>query len=189
MAERDISHHDVVIVGGRCAGTATARLLAARGHDVVVVERSDLAGDPLSTHGLARGGVVQLARWGLLDEVLASGAPASREVTFGVEGRESTRPVKDRSGVDLLVAPRRTHLDRILARAAVDAGATIRTGTTVREVAARRPRPGRPASWPARRRATTSPCSAAGVVGADGLRSTMAGPPRRPRAAVLPTRT
>ena len=98
------SRHDVVIVGGRCAGTATARLLAAQGHDVVVVERSDLAGDPLSTHGLARGGVVQLARWGLLDQVLASGAPPSREVTFGVEGRESTRPVKDRSGVDLLVA-------------------------------------------------------------------------------------
>ena len=168
------SRHDVVIVGGRCAGTATARLLAAQGHDVVVVERSDLAGDPLSTHGLARGGVVQLARWGLLDEVLASGAPASREVTFGVEGRESTRPVKDRAGVDLLVAPRRTHLDRILARAAVDAGADLHTCTTVREVL--REPDGR-VSGVVARTAAGDDITLLGrwVVGADGLRSTMAG--------------
>jgi flavin-dependent dehydrogenase len=170
----EISHHDVVIVGGRCAGAATARLLAARGHDVVILERSDLRGDPLSTHGLIRGGVVELSRWGLLDDVLASGAPAVREVTLGALGVEDTRPVKDRAGVDLLVAPRRTHLDSILARAAVDAGAELRTRTTVRRVVhdpdgrvtgvvARTP-DGREVTFLGRY-----------VVGADGLRSTMAG--------------
>jgi flavin-dependent dehydrogenase len=40
--------------------------------------------------------------------------------------------LKDRAGVDLLVAPRRTHLDGILARAATAAGACVRTHTTVR---------------------------------------------------------
>jgi flavin-dependent dehydrogenase len=168
------THHDVVIVGGRCAGTATARLLAARGHDVVVVERGDLSGDPLSTHGIARGGVVQLSRWGLLDEVLASGAHASREVTFGSEGRETTRPVKDRSGVDLLVAPRRTHLDRILADAAVRAGATLRTGLCVRDVV--RAADGRVTGVVARDSEGRS-ITLLGryVVGADGLRSNTAG--------------
>jgi len=34
------SRHDVVIVGGRVAGAATAMLLARPGHDVVVVDRS-----------------------------------------------------------------------------------------------------------------------------------------------------
>jgi len=125
---------DVLVVGGRCAGAATARLLAAHGHDVLVVERGDLTADPLSTHGLARGGVVQLARWGLLDEVLASGAAPSRQVTFGAGGREVVRPIRENAGVDLLVAPRRTHLDRLLADAAVRAGAELRTGLTVRRV-------------------------------------------------------
>ena len=36
VAQPEVSHHDVVIVGARCAGTASARLLAERGHDVVV---------------------------------------------------------------------------------------------------------------------------------------------------------
>ena len=127
----------------------------------------------LSTHGLARGGVVQLSRWGLLDDVLDSGAPPSREVTLGADGREVTLPVKDRSGVDLLVAPRRTHLDRIMATAAVEAGATMCTGTSVRGIV--RDPCGRVAGVEARtsdgREVTLL---ARHVVGADGLRSTMA---------------
>ena len=134
MAHPEVSHHDVVIVGARCAGSATARLLAERGHDVVVLDRAEFPSDTLSTHGIARGGVVQLSRWGLLDDVLASGAPAIREVTFGIEGREITREVKDRAGVDVLVAPRRMVLDTILADAAITSGATVRTSTAVTDV-------------------------------------------------------
>jgi hypothetical protein len=47
---------------------------------VTVVERGRIPSDTLSTNGLARGGVVQLAKWGLLERVLASGAPAIRQV-------------------------------------------------------------------------------------------------------------
>ena len=67
--------HDVVVVGSRCAGAATAMLLARAGHDVVVVDRITHPSDTVSTHGLARGAVVQLSRWGLLDAVLATGRP------------------------------------------------------------------------------------------------------------------
>lgn len=165
--------HDVVIVGGRCAGAATARLLAARGHDVAVVDRGDLSTDPLSTHGLVRGGVVQLARWGLLDEVLATGAAPSRHVTFGLEGREVTRTIKECAGVDFLVAPRRTHLDRVLADDAVRAGATLRTGLGVRGVL--RDLTGRARGITARDDAgNVETLTAQYVVAADGLRSTMA---------------
>jgi choline dehydrogenase-like flavoprotein len=110
MSAAEPTQHDVVVIGGRCAGSATARLLAAHGHDVVVVERAALPSDTLSTHAIARGGVVQLSRWGLLDPVLA-GTPAVRDVTFRVGDHEATGRIKDRAGVDLLVAPRRVVLD------------------------------------------------------------------------------
>jgi 2-polyprenyl-6-methoxyphenol hydroxylase-like FAD-dependent oxidoreductase len=123
--------YDVVVVGARAAGAATALLLARLGHDVVVVDRADLPSDTISTHQIARTGVVALRRWGLLDRVLASGAPALRQVTFHAEGESATRTVKDRYGVDHLVAPRRYVLDTILAEAAARAGAALRTGVTV----------------------------------------------------------
>ena len=36
--------YDVVIVGARCAGAATALLLARRGYDVALVDKSPMAG-------------------------------------------------------------------------------------------------------------------------------------------------
>src|SRR6185436_6253804 len=99
--------HDVVIVGARAAGAATALLLARCGHDVALLDRAIFPSDTLSTHQIARPGVVQLHRWGLLPAVLASGAPAIRQVTFTADGESVSRTVKHRAGVDLLVAPRR----------------------------------------------------------------------------------
>jgi 2-polyprenyl-6-methoxyphenol hydroxylase-like FAD-dependent oxidoreductase len=104
--------HDVVVVGARVAGAATAMLLARLGHDVVVVvvvvvDQAWLPSVTVSTHSIARSGVVQLRRWGLLDQVLDSGAPAIRQVTFHAAGESLTRTVKHKAGVDLLVAPRR----------------------------------------------------------------------------------
>ncbi|MEV5410830.1 FAD-dependent monooxygenase [Thermopolyspora sp. NPDC052614] len=123
--------HDVVVVGARAAGAATALLLARLGHDVVLLDRAGFPSDTLSTHQLARTGVVLLRRWGLLDPVLASGAPAIRRVTLAAAGESQTRTIKDKAGVDLLVAPRRHILDTIVAEAAAGAGADLRLGTTV----------------------------------------------------------
>jgi flavin-dependent dehydrogenase len=123
--------HDVVVVGSRCAGAATAMLMARMGHDVVVLERTEFPSDTLSTHLIARSGVVQLQRWGLLDAVLATGAPALRRVAFHTGGEVVSRQIKDRAGVDHLVAPRRHVLDALLADAAVEAGADVRFGVSV----------------------------------------------------------
>lgn len=128
---------DVVVVGARCAGAATAMLLARAGHDVLVLERAALPSDTTSTHSLVRPGVVQLARWGILDRVLASGAPPIRTVDiYRYDGgaRAARLHVKNKAGVDHLLAPRRHELDRILAEAAVEAGARILDRTTVRDV-------------------------------------------------------
>lgn len=123
--------HDVVIVGARVAGSATAMLLARLGYDVAVVDRATFPSDTTSTHSIARSGVVQLQRWGLLDAVRDSGAPAIRQVTFHAGGESITRTIKAKAGVDLVVAPRRYALDTILARAAEHAGAELRLGITV----------------------------------------------------------
>src|SRR5262249_25224513 len=87
--------------------------------------------DTLSTHQIARSGVVQLHRWGLLQAVLDSGAPPVRQVTFTTQDESVTRQIKDKAGVDLLIAPRRYLLDTIVAEAAARAGATLRQGVTV----------------------------------------------------------
>jgi flavin-dependent dehydrogenase len=127
----DRRRHDVVVVGARAAGAATAMLLSRLGHDVVLLDRAVFPADTLSTHQIARTGVVQLHRWGLLAAVLGSGAPAIRQVAFTSREESTTRAIKDVAGVDLLVAPRRYLLDTIVAEAAAEAGAEVRFGVAV----------------------------------------------------------
>ena len=156
------SRHDVVVVGARAAGAATALLLARAGLDVLVVDRSRYGADTLSTHALMRAGVIQLHRWGLLDAVIAR-----RHARRCGRRRSPTPappcrvPVKPRHGVDALYAPRRTVLDPILVDAARAAGASVRVrhdrhrrdprrhGSGGRRRGPRRRRAGRSATPPA----------------------------------------
>jgi flavin-dependent dehydrogenase len=173
MHTSDRSRHDVVIVGGRVAGSATAMLLARLGRDVVVVDQASFPSDTVSTHSIARSGVVQLRRWGLLDAVVDSGAPAIRQVTFHARGESVSRPVKRKAGVDFLVAPRRYVLDTIVAAAAEQAGADVRTGVTVTGV--QRDGRGRAVGVYGRDRAGAAiAIGARYVIGADGLQSRVA---------------
>jgi flavin-dependent dehydrogenase len=173
MQTADRSHHDVVVVGGRVAGSATAMLLARLGHDVVVLDQASFPSDTVSTHSIARSGVVQLRRWGLLNDVLDSGTPAIRQVTFNAAGASVTRTIKDKAGVDFLVAPRRYVLDTILATAAEHAGAEVRSGVTVTGL--QRDGRGRVVGVDGRDRSGAMvELGARFVVGADGLRSRVA---------------
>jgi 2-polyprenyl-6-methoxyphenol hydroxylase-like FAD-dependent oxidoreductase len=76
------NHYDVIVAGGRCAGAATAMLLARGGLRVLVIEASRRGTDTLSTHALMPGGVLQLHRWCLLEAVVAAGAPTVRAGQF-----------------------------------------------------------------------------------------------------------
>ena len=173
MQTADRSRHDVVVVGGRVAGSATAMLLARLGHDVVVVDRASFPSDTVSTHSLARSGVVQLRRWGLLDDVLDSGAPAIRQVTFNAGGESVSRTIKDKAGIDFLVAPRRYVLDTILVAAAEHAGADVRSGVTMTGL--QRDGHGRVVGVSGRDRSGARvEFGARYVVGADGLQSWVA---------------
>ena len=166
------SHYDVVIAGARCAGAATAMLLARQGARVLLLDRSRYGTDTLSTHALMRGGVLQLHRWGLLPDVIAAGTPALRSATFHLPGADTAVEIKPRHGVDALYAPRRTVLDAILVDAAHSAGADVRFGTSVTGL--RRDRTGRVTGITGRAGAARLEAGADLVVGADGRRSAVA---------------
>lgn len=119
------SRYDAVVVGARCAGAATALLLARAGAKVLLIDRQPYGSDTMSTHALMRTGVLQLQRWGLLPAVMAAGTPKVRASTFHY-GREQVRvDIRAEHGVEYLCAPRRTVLDRILVDAARAAGAEV----------------------------------------------------------------
>jgi flavin-dependent dehydrogenase len=128
------STHDVIVVGARCAGSATAMLLARRGLRVLVLDRARYGSDTVSTHALMRGGVLQLQRWGLLDAIVAAGTPPVTRVVFHYPDEITPISLKPAAGVTALYAPRRTVLDRVLADAALAAGADLRFGVTVTEL-------------------------------------------------------
>jgi flavin-dependent dehydrogenase len=122
--------HDAIIVGSRCAGSSTARLLAQKGHQVLMVDRAHFPSDTVSTHCVTLGGVIQLRRWGLLEPVLATNVPfvPSFTLTIGPTEFHDPLPVEEGTGT---VSPRRTVLDKLLVDAAVEAGAKLREGITV----------------------------------------------------------
>lgn len=124
-------HYDVVIVGARCAGAATALLLARAGARVLLVDRQAYGADTMSTHALMRGAVLQLTRWGLTPKVVAAATPPIRSTTFHYGDEAVPVEIKPDHGVDCLFAPRRTVLDPILVDAAREAGAEVRHGIAV----------------------------------------------------------
>jgi flavin-dependent dehydrogenase len=166
--------YDVVVVGGRVAGASTAMLLARAGARVALVDRASYGSDTVSTHGFMRAGVMQLSRWGLLDEVAAAGTPPVRRTLFHYADGESEQvSIRSSGGVDALYAPRRRVLDRILVDAAEEAGAEVWHEATV--TALLRDEGGRVSGVRGQDRSgRTVELGAALTVGADGIRSTVA---------------
>ena len=163
---------DAVIVGARCAGTATALLLARAGARVLVVDKGTYGADTLSTHALMRGAVLQLHRWGVLPTIVAAGTPPVHSTTFSYSEQDITVPVEPRFGVSALYAPRRALLDRTLADAAADSGAEVTYGVRVDDVIV--DDRGRVRGITAVAGGTRRRIEADIVIGADGLHSMIA---------------
>jgi 2-polyprenyl-6-methoxyphenol hydroxylase-like FAD-dependent oxidoreductase len=119
---------DAVIVGARCAGAATALLLARAGVRVLLVDKGAYGSDTTSTHALMRGAVLQLHRWGVLPTIVAAGTPPVHSTTFSYREQDITVPIEPKFGVSALYAPRRALLDRTLVDAAANSGAEISYG-------------------------------------------------------------
>jgi flavin-dependent dehydrogenase len=128
--------YDVIVVGARCAGAPTAMLLARRGYRVLVVDRATFPSDTLSTHLIHAPGVAALDRWGLLDDVVATGCPPieTYSLDFGPVAICGTPRPQDGTSITVAYAPRRTVLDKILVDAADHDGVEIREGFSVDEI-------------------------------------------------------
>ncbi|MFL5885293.1 MAG: NAD(P)/FAD-dependent oxidoreductase [Thermoleophilaceae bacterium] len=163
---------DVVCVGARVAGCATAIPLAREGRRVIALDRARFPSNTLSTHGMWPGTVAELKRLGALDRVLALDPPHIREMLvyhLGVTARDRARPI---DGIDYGLCVARTDLDLALVETARDAGVDVREGASVTDLI-----------WDGDRAAgvryrtrdgATGEIRARLVVGADGRRSTVA---------------
>lgn len=126
--------YEAIVVGARCAGSATAMLLARKGYRVLLVDKASFPSDTLSTHYIHQPGVAKLQRWGLLDRLIESGCPPIESQKFDVGPFALIGNPPPVDGVSAGYAPRRTVLDKILVDAAVEAGVELRERFSVKDL-------------------------------------------------------
>jgi flavin-dependent dehydrogenase len=127
-------NYDAIVIGARCAGSPTAMLLARKGYDVLLVDKATFPSDTMSTHLVHPPGIAALERWGLLEELEATGCPPVEHYSFDfgpVSVAGSPQPI---DGLARAYGPRRTVLDKLLVDAAAKAGAEVREAFTVEEI-------------------------------------------------------
>jgi 2-polyprenyl-6-methoxyphenol hydroxylase-like FAD-dependent oxidoreductase len=122
--------YDAIVVGARCAGSPTAMLLARRGWRVLLVDRARFPSDTLSTHLIHPAGGAALARWGLLDRLVATGCPPITQYRYDFGPLQVEAPPAP-AGEPPAYSPRRIVLDRMLVDAAVEAGAELMEASAV----------------------------------------------------------
>ncbi|CAA9517422.1 MAG: hypothetical protein AVDCRST_MAG85-2701, partial [uncultured Solirubrobacteraceae bacterium] len=159
---------DAVVVGARCAGSATAIALARSGPSVVMLDRVSFPADTISTHLLFPAGVAELARLGALDRVRELGAPPLRSALVGGAGVTAQATFTPVDGIDHGLCVRRPGLDAALMETARAGGVDVREGVRVTDLV-----------WD-KGRVVGVRCDGGDevraklVVGADGRRSTVA---------------
>lgn len=165
---------DVVIVGGRCAGSPLGTFLRRAGLKVCIVDQSGFPSDTLSTHMFQLSGIEVMQRLGVLDAVLACGAPPIRDTYMKFEDVDFSGPPRlHPNDIQIpMLCVRRISLDVHLVRAAEEAGVETRLHTRVTGLFERN---GRVAGVRiANRTGKDSIIEADLVVGADGRLSTIA---------------
>lgn len=126
--------YDIIVIGARAAGSPAAMLLAQKGYKVLLVDRATFPSDTLSTHQIQIRGGVPLKRWGLLEPLLAADCPPVSELLFNMGSFCLRGKYPPFDGVEAIVCPRRTILDKILVDAAVKAGAELREDFLVEDL-------------------------------------------------------
>jgi len=125
--------YDAIVVGARCAGSPTAMLLARKGYRVLVVDRAMFPSDTVSTHIVQPLAAAALERWGLLDDLIATGCPPIHSYAFDF-GPFTLTGSPGPTPSSVAYCPRRIILDKLLVDAAAAAGAEVREGFKVEDV-------------------------------------------------------
>lgn len=125
---RRLEEVDVAIVGGRCAGSATAAVLARAGRRVLVIDRAAFPSDTLSTHAMFPSGLAELERIGAWPRIRDGVRPAKlTHVQVDIDGevrlRERWQPVL---GIDHGASIPRNLFDVHLVENARERGADVR---------------------------------------------------------------
>lgn len=164
--------HDLIIVGGGLAGASLARVMAAAGSRVLVLERHRAFKDRVRGEQMYPWGVAEAKRLGLLDVLLPAIAREVKLWTNHVHGapparaRDLTTTSPHRVGSLSFYHP---SMQTALLAAAEDAGAEVRRGAGVENVMR-----GRPATVSSRVGGKLHSDRADLVVGADGRDSAVA---------------
>jgi 2-polyprenyl-6-methoxyphenol hydroxylase-like FAD-dependent oxidoreductase len=179
--------YDAIVVGARCAGASTARLLARAGHKVLLLDRVRFPRDIPHGHLIHKDGPARLAHWGILDRLAARDCPPITTFTLDVGDGPLTGRDLAAAGVAFAYAPRRAILDQALVDAAVAAGVEFRDGCPVDELlfdagAVRGVRGRTPNGAVMTEQARIT-------IGADGRRSMVASAVRAPEYEAFPTVT
>lgn len=164
---------DVIVVGARCAGSPTAMLLARAGYRVLMLDRAVFPSDTLSTHLVHQPGIAALARWGLLDRLRASGCPPLEHAVYEVADIRLEGCGRGVDGHRAGYAPRRLVLDALLVEGAAESGVEIRERCSVQGLL--HDESGRVVGVKGTHRGRSFTERAHLVIGADGMRSTVAG--------------
>jgi 2-polyprenyl-6-methoxyphenol hydroxylase-like FAD-dependent oxidoreductase len=178
--------YDVVIVGARCAGAPLAALLARGGARVALVERASFPSGTLSSHLFEADALAFLDRLGVIEPMRATGAPLVTRTDTRVEDIRLEMDLPRQPGdVGAMASVRRHLLDPLLAGAAQEAGAELRTASNATALLEDG---GRVAGVRVKGERGEAQLRARLVVGADGRHSTVAKLCRARRYNVTPNR-
>ncbi|MBL1120220.1 FAD-dependent monooxygenase [Streptomyces sp. 110] len=126
--------YDVIVVGARCAGSPAAMLLARAGYRVLMVDRARFPKDTLSTLYIHQPGVALLHRWGVLPRIVETGCPPIDKARFSLADITLEGCSWPADGLRAAYGPRRHLLDTLLMEAAVSAGVEFRENCSVHDL-------------------------------------------------------
>src|SRR5680860_211704 len=133
MTRRDA---EIIVVGGGPAGSATAMLLAQRGHDVLLLDKAKFPRHKACSEYINTGGVQALRELELLDEVIEAGAHVMHAMEVYAPGGSSYLANFARAGPGRFALGLSRHrLDAIILDRARELGVSVSERSHVRDVA------------------------------------------------------